>query len=154
MRVVVDDGERRVGRHEPGNGARQQDRRDAQQDHPEGRQDGRREPPPQRAAPQQPPQHERRDPCDQERYCPLPAQERERVEHVRDGCEQGIQRRTHEIHVGGRRAAHRVHQARQGRESREEDQRDEREGDRVATQQIHSYNLGYESAGRYLCHRS
>src|SRR5213592_4162279 len=28
-------------------------------------------------------------------------------------------------------------------------ERDEREGDRVATQQIHSYNLGYESSGRY-----
>src|SRR5207302_860187 len=50
MRVVVDDGERRVGRHEPGNGARQQDRRDAQQDHRERRQDGRREPPPRRDA--------------------------------------------------------------------------------------------------------
>src|SRR5207249_2303079 len=33
--------------------------------------------------------------------------------------------------------------------SRKEDQRDEREGDRVATQQIHPYNLGYGSAGRY-----
>src|SRR5438445_3779472 len=36
-----------------------------------------------------------RDPCDQERDCPLPAQERERVEHVRDGCEQGIRSEEH-----------------------------------------------------------
>jgi len=39
MRVVVDDGERRIGRDQPGDGARQQHRRDAQQDHRQGRQD-------------------------------------------------------------------------------------------------------------------
>src|SRR5438034_769858 len=97
----------------------------------------------------EPPDGEDAHPRDEERAGPLEAQERERVEHVGQRREQRVGGGSHQVRVGRRRAAHGVDQSGQRCEGGQEHERDERERDRVAAQQVHSYNLGYGSDGSY-----
>src|SRR5207245_5809003 len=54
-----------------------------------------------------------------------------------------------QIRIERRRAGGRVHHGRERRRRGEQDQDDETEGDRVAAQEIHSYNLEYEGDRRH-----